>query len=352
MQPVCLVARPASWSSGCPCGTRGRAAGRPPQGGSNPSGRCPRVGSADHSQGGRLHTEGHRQLAPELAVDLDRDVVAGRVGVDLCRLERLHGAVEGPAEDNSPEDVWPEEGAHALYEDGFEPAAGQEARARHPVVAAVVVAVGDYGEPRDADVVARGDPDGGEPVAEEHPEGSHLEGEAPQVALLARRHLADDLRVEADARHAGEAPLVAGLVYGDPEVDPRLSALYDAPAGPLRVQRQPEFPGKHVRRAQGQDAEGRLRGEAVYHLVHRAVAAGRHHQALPGLCRELRSVVRALRVQDLHKEAARAQGLCVALEKVLVACAPGGRVPDDHSVRGRSHAPYYSPFTGKGSRVT
>src|ERR687894_462994 len=331
MRPVCLVARPATWSSGCPCGTRGRAAGRPPQGGSNPSGRCPRVGSADHSQGGRLHAEGHRQLAPELAVDLDRDVVAGRVGVDLCRLERLHGAVEGPAEDNSPEDVWPEEGAHALYEDGFEPAAGQEARARHPVVAAVVVAVGDYGEPRDADVVARGDPDGGEPVAEEHPEGSHLEGEAPQVALLARRHLADDLRVEADARHAGEAPLVAGLVYGDPEVDPRLPALYDPSACPLGVERQPELPRQHVRRA---------------------VAAGGHHQALPGLCRELRGVVRALRVQDLHREAARAQGLCVALEKVLVACAPGGRVPDDHSVRGRSHAPYYSPFTGKGSRVT
>lgn len=33
--------------------------------------------SADHFQDGRLDAEGHREVAPELAVDLDRDADAG-----------------------------------------------------------------------------------------------------------------------------------------------------------------------------------------------------------------------------------------------------------------------------------
>jgi hypothetical protein len=60
----------------------------------------------------------------------------------------------------------------------------------------------------------------GQVTPEVHLEGDEREGYRPEVAFEARRHLADDVSVEADAGHAGEAQLSFLLVGSDPDVHP------------------------------------------------------------------------------------------------------------------------------------
>src|SRR5215203_1712378 len=137
----------------CTCASGRRQAEMLTSGGSRP--KCAEMLSLpDYVQGAWFDAEGHGQPAPELTVELYWHLCAGGPGVDLRRGKRPHRAVEGPSRHDPGEDVGPQEVAHALDQDGFERAASQQAGSRHPVVAAVVVAVGDYGEPRSVDLVA------------------------------------------------------------------------------------------------------------------------------------------------------------------------------------------------------
>src|SRR3712207_1692113 len=122
----------------------------------------------NHVQGGRFDAEGHGQAAPELAVELYGHLRARGPDADLRRGKRGHRAVEGPPGHDAGEDVGPQDVAQALDQDGLELAARKQTRPRHPVVAAVVLAVGDYGEPRGVDLVAEEYLQRGEPVPEEH----------------------------------------------------------------------------------------------------------------------------------------------------------------------------------------
>src|SRR5215211_4729297 len=172
----------------------------------------------DYVQGAWFDAEGHGQSAPELTVELYGHLCAWGLGVDLRRGKRRHRAVEGPSRHDPGEDVRPQEVAHALDQDGLERAAGQQAWPCYPVVAAVVVAVGDYGEPCGVDIVAIAYLQRGEPVPEEHFERRYLEGQPPQVALQARCHGAYHLRIEAYPGHTGEATLDSLIVGGDPVI--------------------------------------------------------------------------------------------------------------------------------------
>src|SRR5215212_8003606 len=124
----------------------------------------------DDAQGSRFDAEGHGQLAPEFAVELYGHLGTGGPGADLLGGERPHRAVQGPTCHDPGEDVGPEEGAHALDEDGLERTTRQEAGARHLVVPAVEVPVSYYGEPRDVRVVAMDYLQLRELVPEKHPE--------------------------------------------------------------------------------------------------------------------------------------------------------------------------------------
>src|SRR5918993_5697963 len=163
----------------------------------------------NHVQGARLDAERHGQLTPEFAVELHGHFSAFGPCVDLPGHEGLHRAIQRPPRHDPGEDIGPEEGAHALDQDGLELAARQQAWPRHPVVPAVEVAVGDYGKPRDFDLVAVADLQWREPVPEEHPERGYRERQAPQEALQTRRDGIHHLRIEAYAGHAREAALGA-----------------------------------------------------------------------------------------------------------------------------------------------
>src|SRR5215210_1684297 len=122
----------------------------------------------DYVQGAWFDAEGHGQSAPELTVELYGHLCAWGPGVNLRRGKRRHRAVEGPSRHDPGEDVRSQEVAHALDQDGLQLAARTQAWPRHPVVAAVVLAVGDYGEPRSVDLVAEEYLQRGEPVSEKH----------------------------------------------------------------------------------------------------------------------------------------------------------------------------------------
>src|ERR671911_689372 len=272
----------------------------------------------DYVQGAWFDAEGHGQSAPELTVELYGHLCAWGPGVNIRGGNRRHRAVEGPSRYDPGEDVGPQEVAHALNQDGLELAARKQAWPRLPVVAAVVLAVGYYGEPRGVDLLPDQHLQWGERVPEEHFERRQLKGQPPQVALQARCHCAYYLRVEA---------------Y------PGAFAVQYAPAGLGRVERQPELPRQHVRRAERQDAQRGLRREPVQYLVDRAVAPGCHDQTVPRKRRKRGGVVGVLRVEDLHRKASRAQDLRETFQIILVARASRVRVADDDGVCGRVH-PY------------
>src|SRR5918997_1875220 len=205
---------------------------------------------AYYVQGGWFDAKGHGQSAPELTVELYGHLRARSPDVDLLRGKGGHRAVEGPSGHDAGEDVGPQDVAQALDQDGLELAARKQTWPRHPVVAAVVLAVGDYGEPRGVDLVAEEYLQRGEPVPEEHFERRKLEGQPAQVALQAWRHGAYHFRVEAYPGHTGEAALGSSIVCGDAEVHPGEFAFQYAPAGSGRVERKPELPRQHVRRAE------------------------------------------------------------------------------------------------------
>ena len=72
--------------------------------------------------------------------------------------------------------------------------------------------------------------------------------------------------------------------------------------------------------------------EPVQDLVHRAVAARGHDQAVPGEGGQLGGVVGVFGVEHLHREATGAQDLRETLQITLVASPPRVGVADDHSV--------------------
>src|SRR5918994_636926 len=123
------------------------------------------------------------------------------------------------------------------------------------------------------------------------PQRRYREGQPPQNAFEAWRHGADHLCVEAYAGHAGEAALDTVRVCGDAEIYLGDLAVQDTLAGRLPVERQTQLSGQHVRRAERQDAERGPVREPVQDLVHGAVAARGHDQAVPGAGGQLGGVV-------------------------------------------------------------
>ena len=112
-------------------------------------------------------------------------------------------------------------------------------------------------------------------LARDHLRGAEQVGEGTEVLLHVPRGLLHHLGIEPDARELHEV-----LPVHPAEIDlARVAGLDHAP-GLARAGRQAELRGEDIHRADGQDAERDIRaGDAIDHLIHRAVAAGGHDHA-------------------------------------------------------------------------
>ena len=120
-------------------------------------------------------------------------------------------------------------------------------------------------------------------------------------------HLANYGRIEADAEMEQE---VAGDLVGEGDTDAdasrrrRLERAQQLRARGERIERNPQGPSEHVRRATGQRCECRVGAdEALRRLVERAVAREHHHGVdlcFRGFPRQVRRVVARRRRRDLE----------------------------------------------------
>ena len=159
------------------------------------------------------------------------------------------------------------------------------------------------GAPEPGDVERR--PEASGPAADERRHSAQVRdvaGTAPVVGAAQRIDPPDELRREANPRAEPEAPPVHA-----PERDSTGSLLLervrDLPGRSDRVTRQAECSRRDARAAAGQEADDRVRPEAVQHLVRGAVAAEDDHRLDLGRRGQLGRVAWVLRQQrQLRRE--------------------------------------------------